>query len=106
MNDERFEVVIHGTIALDEKDSDAFVELVRESVAETLRETGCVHYAVTADLDEAGLFHIQERWECQSDLEAHIEGEAFQAFAAKVSELGPRQRDLTWFRVTDSAPMP
>jgi len=67
-------ILLTGTFDFDAEHHDAMVEAAKAIMAITNKEAGCELYAITADLDEPGRFHISERWTDQESLAAHMKG--------------------------------
>jgi len=51
-------------------------------VAETVKEAGCIHYALHQSLDDPRVLVFIERWESEALWRAHMSGEAMQRFQA------------------------
>ena len=65
-------IVIAGRVAVRPDNVEAALPLAQEMMAETLKEPGCAAYNFSADLDEAGVFHLFEEWKSQEALDSHL----------------------------------
>ena len=65
-------VIVEGTIDVDPSGRDEFLAGRRDAVLATRNEPGCIEYAFSADLIDAGRIRIFERWETPEDLATHL----------------------------------
>jgi quinol monooxygenase YgiN len=63
-------VIVAGHVVVDPAERAAYVESCRGVVEQARRAPGCLDFAITADLLDAGRVDIYERWESQAALEA------------------------------------
>lgn len=63
-------VIVAGHIVVDPKEREAYLADCVNVVEQARRAPGCLDYAITADLVDAGRIVIFERWESQADVEA------------------------------------
>lgn len=70
------------------------VDLLSRTMAACLAEPGCLIYRFSADLAEAGRFHLVELWEDEAALHAHAVAAPFRAFLASLAALGRVERSV------------
>ena len=86
-------VIVAGHLIVDPDERDAYLNGCREVVELARRTDGCLDYALSADVLDAGRINVFERWENLEALEAFrgdgVQGEQAAAIrAAQVSEYG------------------
>lgn len=65
-------IVVQGWVRVHEDDTETLREQARILVAATRREPGNLAYAFAEDVNEAGLFHIVERWQDEVAVANHM----------------------------------
>jgi quinol monooxygenase YgiN len=55
-------------------------------VLDTRKERGCIRYAMTRGVDDPNVFVFIEEWQTRALWEAHMQGEAIQAFRARIPD--------------------
>jgi quinol monooxygenase YgiN len=98
-------IVISGEVDLAPEDRDRALVGARGLIEQALAETGCVHYAWTADLSLPGRVNVFEEWESQPDLAAHLAGPAYQGMLAHLSGFGIRNAVTRKYRVDHVEPV-
>lgn len=98
-------IVIAGRVVVDPAKVDAALPVAREMVAATLEESGCAAYKFSADLDEAGVFHIFEEWESQESLDAHFASPHMAKFQGAIGKLGVVELSVWRYDVTKKGPV-
>ncbi|HEX2213480.1 MAG TPA: antibiotic biosynthesis monooxygenase family protein [Mycobacterium sp.] len=63
-------VIVAGHVCVDPAQRDAYLAGCAEVVRQARSATGCLDFAVSADLLDAGRVNIYERWASQSAVEA------------------------------------
>lgn len=63
-------VIVAGHIVVDPQQREAYLAGCVTVVEQARRAPGCLDFAVTADLVDAGRVNVFERWETQADVEA------------------------------------
>ena len=63
-------VIVAGHIVVDPLQREAYLAGCVTVVEQARRAPGCLDFAVTADLVDAGRVNVFERWETQADVEA------------------------------------
>lgn len=81
-------ILVTGTIDLDPANHDAALELLRKITGPTNAEDGCEHYSITPDVDDAGRFHVSERWRDQAAIDAHMAGPNLAELMGAMGTLG------------------
>ena len=54
----------------------------------TGKETGCLGYAVSCDIENKNVFNILEEWQSREDLDSHIRSERFRVLLGTRNLLG------------------
>ncbi|MDN5289945.1 MAG: hypothetical protein PWQ06_184 [Anaerophaga sp.] len=65
----------------------AFKAIVKELVAHTLKEDGCIEYGLHTDEFDPELLVFLEVWETRANLSAHMETPHFKQYAPQMAEL-------------------
>ncbi|TWT84587.1 putative monooxygenase YcnE [Planctomycetes bacterium CA13] len=63
------------------------LELLKEMVAESKKEMGCLTYDLYQETQNPREFSLMETWESKEDLKAHKQSEHFKYFVLKAPEL-------------------
>ena len=80
-----------------EENYDQALELIKELVAESQKEDGCIIYDVYKDMDnELGLC-IFEKWEDEESLEKHMNSEHFKRLVPKIGALAEEKTPIFKF---------
>jgi quinol monooxygenase YgiN len=98
-------VVIAGTITLDPARRDQAIAAVRELMAATRREAGCIAYVFSGSFEDPGCFHLFEEWESQAALDLHFKAPHMAKFQAQVPQLGLRGMQVERYEVDSKGPM-
>jgi quinol monooxygenase YgiN len=98
-------ILVTGTIDIDPARRDAFIAACQELMAATHQEAGCEHYSFSADLGDAGRFHISERWSSQEEVDAHSASAHFLSFMGQVGDFGVRGASLTKWEGATGSPL-
>ena len=98
-------IVIAGTISFDPAKQEEASKAARALMAETRKEPGCISYGFTADLEDAGCFHIFEEWKTQADIDAHTQAPHMKAFGKLVPTFGIRGMKLQKYEVASVGPL-
>jgi quinol monooxygenase YgiN len=59
-------VIVAGHLVVEPEQRERYLVGCVEVVAQARRTAGCLDYAITADLNDAGRVNILERWETQA----------------------------------------
>ncbi len=99
-------IVIAGTLPIKTEERPALEPGLRDLIAATLQEQGCVEYAFGFDVTEPGLIRIFEIWESDEALAAHARSEHVAAWGrlARPAIDGPLQ--LTRYVIESAGPYP
>ena len=65
-------IVVAGTIDVAPEQRDAYLESRKEAMLAARGEEGCVDFAFSADLADAGRVRLFEIWESHEALETHL----------------------------------
>jgi quinol monooxygenase YgiN len=67
---------------------------MRQIIAETVREHGCIEYAYAEDLAEPGLIRVSEKWRDRACLAAHFAAPHMAQWQRERAELGLYDRSI------------
>jgi quinol monooxygenase YgiN len=70
------------------------------AIAASRAEPGCIAYAYAEDVNEPGLFRVNEAWTNREQLTAHFEMPHMKQWQRERAELGMTDRKVTAYRVT------
>jgi len=73
--------------------------LVRDVVAQTRAEAGCIAYDVCEDVLEPGLFRVNESWEDREALSAHLAAPHMAEWGRQRAAMGMSERRVTIFDI-------
>ncbi len=77
-------LIIAGTIRFETDDREAMFDAIREMVAKSQAEEGCLSYYVSPDMTDPDLLHLYEVWETVEHLEAHQQTPHFETFVTDI----------------------
>lgn len=98
-------IVIAGEIQIDPAHRDAAIAAAVRMMGATRRESGCISYTFSADLEDAGRFRIFEEWESQEALHAHFAAPHMAEFQKTVAGLGVRGMAIQRYEVSSVGPL-
>jgi quinol monooxygenase YgiN len=93
-------IYVDGTLEISEESQKILLPLMREAMAATVLEDGCLVYRLTADISSPTVFYMSELWESEAALKAHMQAPSFlNAIGillahAKILNFSSRQGDL------------
>ncbi|HEU0044951.1 putative quinol monooxygenase [Sphingomonas sp.] len=97
-------LLIVGTVRLPPHNVSAALPIMRTMVEASRAEDGCLEYAYSEDLWDAGLIHIKELWDDGAALERHFASPHISQWRAAWPALAIGDRDLRVYEV--GAPRP
>jgi quinol monooxygenase YgiN len=80
-------IVVSGWMRIGAQSRQAFREVCRDLVEETLREPGCAAYSFAESVTEPGRFEIFEEFADEAALEAHTHAEHYRSWGRAVRDL-------------------
>lgn len=99
-------ILIAGTMRVPSENLAQAREALRSLTVATRAEPGCLDYAYSEDLIESGLVHLNERWEDQATLDAHLKTAHLAAWRREAARLGVGDRRLFLYEVDAGEPLP
>lgn len=81
-------VVISGEIDMASGVRERTLQDAKPLIDAALSETGCVHYAWTADPELPDRIHVFEHWRAEADLAAHLVGKPYLNMAGHLAASG------------------
>ena len=85
-------IIVCGEFEIDSADIFAAKSAMREMMAQTAKEKGCIHYRFYQDIEHANWLHVYEEWETEADLAAHAASAHMQVFRGEMEKLGVETR--------------
>jgi quinol monooxygenase YgiN len=79
-------IVVAGEVDFPPENRTAALEGAKEWIAMALAETGCRHYAWSADPHDQARVHVFEEWACAEDLAAHLISPAYSGMLAHLGQ--------------------
>ena len=98
-------IVIAGEVDLPPENRDAALSGARALIAGALAETGCRHYAWTADPHDPGRLHVFEEWASEADLAAHFRGDPYRGMLAHLGQHTILKAETRKYRVDCTEPV-
>lgn len=98
-------IVIAGHVALDPQQHEKAEAAAREMMSETRKETGCISYTFSADLEAPGRYRIFEEWENDEALGAHFASPHMARFQKAVGALGVKEMQVQRYEVAKVGPL-
>ena len=98
-------IVVAGTISIDPAKRDVAIAAIRDLMAETRKEQGCVAYVMSGDFEDAGCIRLFEEWESQDALNAHVKAPHMAKFQSQIPNLGFRGMKVERYEATSKGPL-
>lgn len=98
-------IVISGEIDLPPASRDAALAGAKALIDAAQAETGCRHYAWSADPFDPGRIHVFEEWESAADLSKHFQAAPYRGMLAHLSAHTILKADTRKYRVVSIAPV-
>jgi quinol monooxygenase YgiN len=95
-------VIVGGTFEMAPHQREEFIASRHEMMRASRAETGCLDYTFCADPIEPGRVILFERWESQSDLDAHLSG--MRAGPPSGEDIVPQSVSVVFYDATAQAP--
>jgi quinol monooxygenase YgiN len=96
-------IVIEGTVRIPPSNLAAARDVMEQMIRASRAEVGCIDYAYSVDVLDAGLIRVTERWESREALAAHFKTAHMATWRAFFPELGITDRTL---RLYEADPEP
>lgn len=80
-------VIVAGSILVDPRQIDRFVQAVVPLTQKTNQEVGCLHYTLAVDDAAKGEIVVLERWSDEPALRAHLATEHVRVFLEQVGDI-------------------
>ena len=96
-------IVIEGTVRIPPSNLAAARDVMEQMIRASRAEAGCIDYAYSVDVLDAGLIRVTERWESREALAAHFKTAHMATWRAFFPELGITDRSL---RLYEADPEP
>lgn len=98
-------ILIAGTISIDPAKRDVAIAAMRDLMAETRKEKGCVSYVMSGDFDDTGCIRLFEEWESQDALGAHMKAPHMAKFQSQIPNLGFRGMKAERYEIASKGPL-
>jgi quinol monooxygenase YgiN len=93
-------LLIAGTVRVPPQNVEAFRPHMREMMAASQAEDGCLDYNYAEDVTQPGLMHVFERWRDYAALEAHFQTAHIATWRASWPSFGVSDRRLFAYEVS------
>jgi quinol monooxygenase YgiN len=98
-------LVVAGHIRLDPAKREVAIAAARDLMRDTRRESGCISYTLSADVEDEGLFHIFEEWDSAEALGAHFKVPHMARFQAAAAGFGVKEMKIQRYEIASVGPM-
>lgn len=98
-------LIIGGTIRLDPAKREEAIAAASEMMDATRKEPGCISYAMSADVQDSGVFHVFEEWESQEALDQHFQAPHMAKFQASAGGLGIQGMEIQRYEIASKGPL-
>lgn len=96
-------IVIEGTVRIPPANLDKARAVMEQMIRASRAEAGCIDYAYSVDVLDAGLIRVAERWESRDALAAHFKTAHMATWRSFFPELAITDRSL---RLYEADPEP
>jgi quinol monooxygenase YgiN len=97
-------LIVAGTVRVPPERLDGLRPHMREMMAASRAEDGCLAYGYAEDVTEPGLIHVFETWRDQAALDAHFKTEHMARWRAVWPSFGVSDRRLFAYEVASERP--
>ncbi|NIJ22266.1 quinol monooxygenase YgiN [Sphingomonas naasensis] len=97
-------ILVTGTIRLPAARLDAALPVMREMIAQSRAEDGCIDYSYARDLLDPDLIRVAEMWRSREALDAHFGAPHLARWRQSWAGLGITDRNLVLHEVHASSP--
>ena len=96
-------IVIEGTVRIPPENVERARAVMEQMIRASRDEPGCIDYAYSIDVLDAGLVRVTERWESRAALDLHFKTAHMATWLAFYPQLGLTDRSL---RLYEADPEP
>lgn len=90
-------IIVVGSFRLPLEAFAAAQPMMEKVIAATRAEDGCILYAYSRDMVDAGLVRVSEKWRDRAALDAHFQAPHMAVWAKERAGLGLSERDIKVF---------
>lgn len=90
-------IIVMGSFRLPVENFEKALPMMAKVIAATRAEDGCLLYAYSRDVADAGLIRVAEKWRDRPALDAHFQTEHMKVWAVERAALGLSERDIRVF---------
>lgn len=90
-------IIVLGSFRLPLESFEAALPMMAKVIAATRAEDGCILYAYSRDMVDAGLVRVAEKWRDCAALDAHFQTDHMKVWAQERARLGLSERDIRVF---------
>lgn len=87
-------IIIEGTVRIDPDKIETAHRAMQKMIEASRAEPGCIDYAYSIDVLDAGLIRVNERWTDRAALKAHFAMPHMAEWRASWADLNIRDRSL------------
>ena len=96
-------IAVIGSFRLPPERVGEALPLMRQVIAATLREPGCLAYSYAEDVNEPGRFRVMEKWTDRAALDAHFATGHMRDWASARERLGFHDREIMMYALGEGA---
>ncbi len=86
-----------ATFFIQNDKEEQFLELAKEMIKATVKESGCKEYVLYRDNGEPNVFSMIEDWESQADLDSHGESEHIKRIIPQMMPLFEKEPEIRFY---------
>jgi quinol monooxygenase YgiN len=93
-------IAVLGQVDIAPEHVEMAAELMKTLTAETIKESGCQHYAYSRDLLRSNRFQLSELWQDDASLAAHLQSDHVATYRQGISKLTIQARTVRRYEVS------
>ncbi|NQX88169.1 MAG: antibiotic biosynthesis monooxygenase [Halioglobus sp.] len=97
-------IVVNGIVRTTQTDIDALQQAIAAMEEASRKETGCVDYTFSIELNNPDILRITEKWDNENALKAHMASPHMAAFQKTMSAHPPISMNVCFYRAEDIQP--
>ena len=76
----------------------AFIDLARELIAETRKESGCIKYSLYADSKQKNILTFIEEWKSNEAIDLHFKSSHFTRIVPQLKKLAAQASEINLYK--------
>ena len=99
-------LIVAGEVVVEDGAIDSVRDALRTMEDQTRKESGCLTYVFSVDINAPTTMRIFERWESQEALSAHMKTPHMAEFGAVVGKIKPKSMSIKVYEIEKELPLP